>query len=242
MRPVLGLFFAAALGFGQKEGCGLAHPGECLKDVVNDQAGIWTSPLQVKKKDATWLVPLALSTALAFHFDTQAENALGNNAKLTKCSMEVARFGSPYATAGGGAALYLVGIGLKDKHLAETGRLGVEALIDASLVVGALKLATDRERLNNGQSGFWPNGASSFVVNSSFPSGHAAASWALARVIASEYPKNKPLRVAVYAFATAISVCRITGKAHFPSDVVVGSALGYLIGGYVTRHHAEPLN
>lgn len=242
MRLVLCLFFAAALGFGQKEGCGLAHPGECIKDVVSDQAGIWTSPLRVKKADAAWLVPLAVSTALAFHFDTPAENALGNNAKLTSRSVEVARFGSPYMTAGAGAGLYLVGLGFKDKHLAETGRLGVEAVIDASLVVGALKLATDRQRLNNGQSGFWPNGTSSFVVNSSFPSGHAAASWALASVVAREYPKNKPLRVAAYAFATAISVCRITGKAHFPSDVVVGSAFGYLIGGYVTHQHAEPLD
>lgn len=226
-------------GFGQSAECGLANPGRCLRDVVKDQAGIWSSPARVKRADFLWLAPLAGATALAFHFDTQAVNALGNNPTLTHRSQEIARFGSPYVTAGSGAGLYLIGLGLHNKHLAETGRLSLEAVADASLVVGALKLATDRQRLANGQSGFWPNGTSSFVANSSFPSGHAAASWAIAQVLASEYPKNRAVRIAAYSFATAISVCRVTGRAHFPSDVVVGSAFGYLIGGYVVRHRAK---
>ncbi len=67
---------------------------------------------------------------------------------------------------------------------------------------------------------------------------HAIGSWALARVIASEYP-NKLTQVSVYAFATAISVSRVTSLKHFPSDALVGSVFGYLIGGYVVRHHAK---
>ena len=31
---------------------------------------------------------------------------------------------------------------------------------------------------------------------------------------------------------------RVTSKKHFPSDALVGSVFGYLIGGYVVRHHA----
>ena len=30
----------------------------------------------------------------------------------------------------------------------------------------------------------------------------------------------------------------MTSKKHFPSDALVGSVFGYLIGGYVVRHHA----
>jgi len=30
----------------------------------------------------------------------------------------------------------------------------------------------------------------------------------------------------------------VTSLKHFPSDAFVGSVLGYLIGGYVVRHHA----
>lgn len=37
--------------------------------------------------------------------------------------------------------------------------------------------------------------------------------------------------------AAAVSVSRFTGRNHYPSDVLVGSALGYLIGHYVVRQH-----
>jgi hypothetical protein len=57
-------------------------------------------------------------------------------------------------------------------------------------------------------------------------------------VIASEYP-SKPVQFAAYAFALAISASRVTGRQHFPSDVLVGGTFGYLIGGYVVRHRAE---
>ena len=110
----------------------------------------------------------------------------------------------------------------------------------ASFVAEALKLATNRERPNegNGQGGFWPHGTHSYELNSAFPSGHAAASFALARVIASEYP-SKPVQMAAYAFALAISASRVTARQHFPSDVLVGGTFGYLIGSYVVRHHSD---
>jgi membrane-associated phospholipid phosphatase len=73
-------------------------------------------------------------------------------------------------------------------HLRETGILGAEAVANASLVAEGLKLVTNRERPNDGtgQGTFWP--PNHYSLDSSFPSGHAAASWALARVIAAEYP------------------------------------------------------
>jgi membrane-associated phospholipid phosphatase len=239
--------FAARPAFGQaidpsvqSAVCGLAHPALCLKDVAKDQAGIWTSPFRTKPGDTAWLLPLAGATAFALHYDLQAMKTLGSTKSRLDVSKKVARFGSPYATAAGAAGLYVIGLGTHNEHLTETGRLAGEAIADAALVGEVLKLATNRQPVDtgNGQGGFWPHGTSSFVVSSSFPSGHAITTWAMARVIASEYPK-KPLQITVYAFATAISLCRVTGRAHFPSDVVVGSAFGYLIGGYVKRHHAS---
>ena len=43
-----------------------------------------------------------------------------------------------------------------------------------------------------------------------------------------------------YGLASAISVSRITGKQHFPSDVLVGSAIGWFVGEEVYRHHHDP--
>jgi membrane-associated phospholipid phosphatase len=217
--------------------CGPAHLGRCLKDIALDQAGIWTSPLRLKSSDAFWLVPFAGATAVAIHYDTRALQELGIDKSRIDTSNTISQFGSTYATLAGGGTLYVVGRLTHNDHLAETGRLGTEAVIDATLVAEALKLATNRERPDegNGTGGFWPHGTRSF--SDSFPSGHAIGSWALARVIAAEYP-NKPIQIGVYAFATTISVSRVTSQKHFPSDALVGSVLGYLIGGYVVRHHA----
>jgi hypothetical protein len=162
---------------------------------------------------------------------------LGIDQTRIDVSNNISLFGSTYATLAESGAFYLVGRLKHSDHLTETGRLGAEAVIDASLVAEAIKLATNRERPDegNGTGGFWAHGTRTF--SDSFPSGHAVGSWALARVIASEYP-NKLTQVGVYTFATAVSVSRVTSLKHFPSDALVGSVLGYLIGGYVIRHHA----
>jgi membrane-associated phospholipid phosphatase len=219
--------------------CGVTHLGQCLKDIGHDQAGIWTSPLRIQPRDAFWLVPFAAGTGVALHYDAQAQQNLGVDKTRIDASNIISGFGSPYATLGGAAGLYFLGLGTHNEHLAETGRLGAEAVVDSLLVVEALKLATNRQRPNegNGLGGFWPHGTRSYELDGSFPSGHAAESFALARVIAAEYP-SRPVQIAAYAFALAISASRVTARQHFPSDVLVGGTFGYLIGGYVVRHHA----
>jgi membrane-associated phospholipid phosphatase len=219
--------------------CGVTHLGQCLKDIGHDQAGIWTSPLHIAPRDARWLLPFAAATGVALHYDAQAQQNLGIDKSRIDASNVISGFGSTYATLGGSAGLYFIGLKTHNDHLAETGRLGAEAVIDATLVIEAIKLASNRERPNegNGQGGFWPHGTRSYELDGSFISGHATESFALARVIASEYP-SKPVEVAAYAFAAAISASRVTARQHFPSDVLVGGTVGYLIGGYVVRHHA----
>jgi hypothetical protein len=58
-------------------------------------------------------------------------------------------------------------------------------------------------------------------------------------VVAARYPGWR-MRLAAYGLATTVSASRVMARQHFPSDVVVGSTLGYLIGGYVVHKHGEP--
>ena len=54
----------------------------------------------------------------------------------------------------------------------------------------------------------------------------------------TRYHTHRWVPWAVYGFATAISLSRITTSAHFPSDVFLGAALGYTITRYqVLRPH-----
>lgn len=57
----------------------------------------------------------------------------------------------------------------------------------------------------------------------SFPSGHAAFSFALAAVIGRYYPKTG---IAFYAAAILISISRVVAGVHWPSDVLGGAVIG----------------
>jgi undecaprenyl-diphosphatase len=59
----------------------------------------------------------------------------------------------------------------------------------------------------------------------SFPSGHSAAAFALAGVLAWYYPKAAAL---FWFLAVGCMAQRIIELAHWPTDCVVGAALGYL--------------
>lgn len=74
--------------------------------------------------------------------------------------------------------------------------------------------------------------------NSSFVSGHSLTAWSSAAVIASEYP-NRWVQIGAYTAATGASLTRVLAQQHFPSDVLLGSAAGWLIGRYVYKHRAR---
>ena len=69
------------------------------------------------------------------------------------------------------------------------------------------------------------------------PSEHAINIWSFAHVVASEYPSWRT-RAIVYGAATTVSFSRVLARQHFPSDVIVGSTFGYLIGGFVIHKRA----
>jgi membrane-associated phospholipid phosphatase len=196
-----------------------------VSDILNDQKRIWTSPFYINRGEIEWLAPIGVGTVALFATDRQISAAARSDTALRAPSNVISGIGNitPYAVPG---AMWFLGAFSHNDHAKGAGRLGGEAELDTALVVEALKFATDRRRpnLSNDQS---------------FPSGHAASAFALAAVMSSEY-HDKPLIVfGSYGFATAVSLARIGGLNHFPSDVLVGAVIGELIGRYVVRHHAH---
>ncbi|WP_416306471.1 phosphatase PAP2 family protein [Neptunicella sp. SCSIO 80796] len=57
----------------------------------------------------------------------------------------------------------------------------------------------------------------------SLPSGHTAAAFLMASLLASFYPDIAPL---VYIWATTIGISRVLLGVHYPSDIIVGAILG----------------
>jgi hypothetical protein len=56
--------------------------------------------------------------------------------------------------------------------------------------------------------------------------------------MAHEYPGTLT-KILAYGLATGVSATRVTGQQHFPSDVIVGSALGWYFGRQVYRAHHD---
>jgi membrane-associated phospholipid phosphatase len=210
-----------------------------FRNVLRDQGAIWTSPLRVGRSDAKWLAPLGLSAAVLFATDRRTAGEMiegGVNPTRLKISKGVSQAGSLYTAGGVAAAFYLFGRASSDARARETGLLAAEALVDSTLVFETLKCASQRSRppVDDASGEFFEGGKS-------FPSGHAANAWSLATIIANEYGRRRPLlRFGVYGLAAAVSVSRFTGRKHFLSDALVGSALGYGIGRYVYRKNHDP--
>ncbi len=209
-----------------------------LKNILQDQRAIWTSPLHLHGDDAKWLVPLGVTTGALIATDRKTADAVADHQTLQDVSHVISVFGSGYTTGSIAAVFYLVGRKKNDARAREAGLLGGEALVDGGIVAAALKTATQRPRPRAGE-----DRGKFFHGGLSFPSGHAIAAWSLATIVANEYQDNHLAQVSAYGLATAVSVSRCTGHNHFLSDALVGSAIGYGIGRYVYRtHHIQGAN
>ena len=219
--------------------CGITHLVRCIEDLGQDDAGIFTSPARAQRRDLRWMLPVGTAFGLAMAYDAQAQQTLGTHPNLQSNMNTFSEFGSFYASGAEGAGFYFAGLATKNPKLAETGRLGAEAVIDSGTVTLLIKLASNRHRplQGNGQGHFWADGSSHWEWDSSFPSDHATASMSLARIIAGEYPRWY-VQAAAYGFAESISLGRVLAKEHFPSDVILGQTIGFLTGTYLLHHRA----
>ena len=120
---------------------------------------------------------------------------------------------SPEAFSVLGLSLFLFG-GEKEK---KTTRLGVFAYGLSGITTLCLKTIFNRKR----PEGDYPR------WDSSFPSFHTSASFSLATVFSQKYPS---MRIPFFGLASIIGFSRIYLGEHYPSDVLAGAVLGYLVG------------
>lgn len=202
--------------------------------ILKDQIPIWTSPARVRTHDLIWLVPLGAATGVALATDTTVMRDVSHDRTFNKDNVNVSNtlLGSEFAIPVG---LYSVGGFTHDAHARETGILSAEALADSVLVVEVSKVIFRRERplYNDAAGNFF---SSNVGANGSFPSSHSMLAWTMAGVVAGEYP-SKWVQIGVYSIASGVSLTRVLGQEHFPSDVLVGASIGWLIGHYVFDKH-----
>lgn len=136
---------------------------------------------------------------------------------------------------GAGGVTYLIGRGRKNGRLQHLGMDEIEAQLLAAAIVVGLKEAVRRDRplRSDGTRG------SGF----SFPSGHAAATFAGATVLQQHLGYRAGLPT--YLVASYVAMSRLHDNVHKASDVVFGATIGLVVGRTVTWHgrnfYASPM-
>lgn len=212
------------------------------RHVLEDQKAIWTSPARVRAHDLVWLLPIAAATGVALATDAHTmRSVVSHDPQFNHDATDAAN--SMLATLVAVPVWnFAYGEARNHPHAREAGILGGETLVDAGVLEQGIKLAFWRERphLDNSNGKFWQ---SSVGPDSSFPSSHTVFAWSTAAVIAGEYP-SRWNQFTVYTLATGVSLTRVLGQEHFPTDVLVGSTVGWLAGHYIykARHRWHPRN
>jgi membrane-associated phospholipid phosphatase len=169
----------------------------------------------VSEESASMLTVAAAFALLASPFDEALTYSASCSTFLKTTFGGWARVaGQEWALGGGALATYVIGRTLDRPKIAAVGGDMMASQLYAGATTFALKHAVRRPR---------PDGEPR-----SFPSGHAAGTFAAATVIQRHFG----LKAAIPAFTAAvvISGARLQANSHYPTDLIMGAALGVLSG------------
>jgi membrane-associated phospholipid phosphatase len=185
----------------------------------------------LRPSNLRWELPIAAATGLLIATSDEHINSHIQSASFTQAAARGSNVGLGIELGVAGLT-YLLGCSRhRSSYAANSGFTALEAIGAANVITYGLKIVTNRQYAyhTNSRGEFWEGGKS-------FPSGHAATSFAFASVIAHRYPHNPWLNWGVYGLATGVSLARVGGKKHFASDILVGGTLGYVTGTYFATH------
>ena len=236
----------------------LSNSVSYFKSYWNSGLTVLAQPVHYDWKDWTAFAGVAAVTTLAFVYDdeiyniidgTFADNGWNTASKCTDV------FGEEYFILPSVALTYAISAINKDCRLRNMSLAALQSFVYAEVASAGLKVLTCRMRplevngqqstvnsrsqsQSQSQSQTWLGPFKSFE-STSFPSGHAMRSFALAATVAGFYPEKKWVGIVSYSLATVTSVGRVVSKEHWASDVIVGAAIGYFIGRGVVKFNEK---
>ena len=233
-----------------------------LKSYWNSGLTVLSQPLHYDWKDWTVFGGVAAVTTLAFVYDDEIYDFVDGtfeNEKWNTVSKCTDVFGEEYFILPSLALTYTIGAVGEDCRLKNMSLAALQSFVYAEVASAGLKVLTCRLRpsevnsqlsmINSQQStvnGQWSTvngqtwlGPFKSFKSTSFPSGHAMRSFALATTVAGFYSEKKWVGLVSYSLATMTSLGRVVSKEHWASDVIVGAALGYFIGRGVVKFNEK---
>jgi membrane-associated phospholipid phosphatase len=210
---------------------------------LHDQKDMWLFPLELGK-GRHWLPALFITGGTAVFIATDAQTM-----PHFRQTTDFHGFNRVFSTTGTGAAIAVVpavfyGVSLlrHDSYDQGSALFAGEAVADDAILMVVIKAIARRARPSEFpvtgpyNDTFFHSTSSFFGKGTSFPSGHAMMAFSVATVFARRYREHRWVPYVAYAAASAIAFSRVTTGAHFPADVFVGSALGFVIARYDVLH------
>jgi membrane-associated phospholipid phosphatase len=220
---------------------GYLHPFVRMGNyVVSDQKSMWTSPFHTSRKQAKWWIIFGGATGGLIAADKYVSKNAPNSPSLKTLGNDVSYLGESYTLLPIAAVMYFGGTAAGSDHFRETGLLSFEALADVTIAQLALKSVFDRQRPLEARGNGEFEASSGARYNSSFPSGHSIETFALASVLAHEYPHKRWVKVMAYGYAAGVVGARLAANQHFPGDVMAGGAIGWFVGDFVYGKRHNP--
>jgi len=221
----------SSLNSSQPTGCNIrGFVSETLTEASQFGHGLASVPrAAIRPENLKWELPILATTGILI---AEVDRPAGNRIQ-SKSLQQTANLWSNVGLGlelGSSALAYGVGCGTHHPHLRDAGFTALAGMGAAGTVDLVLKLAFDRQFpfSRNSTGKFWGGGRS-------FPSGHAATSFAFATVVAHRYSRKKWVKWGAYALAAGVSLSRYPAKRHFPSDILMGATIGYVTGIYLAR-------
>jgi membrane-associated phospholipid phosphatase len=210
---------------------------------LHDQKDMWLFPLELGQGHH-WLPALFITGGTAVFIATDPQTM-----PHFRQTTDFHGFNQVFSTTATGAAIAVVpavfyGVSLlrHDSYDQGSALFAGEAVADDAILMVVIKAIARRQRPTElpvagpYNDTFFHSNGSIFGKGTSFPSGHALMAFSVATVFARRYKEHRWVPYLAYAAASAIAFSRVTTGAHFPSDVFVGSALGFVIARYDVLH------
>lgn len=217
-----------------------------LPHIAQDQKRIWLFPFRAVQGKPGWKPALGIlgATAGLIALDPHdtpyfQQPSFQQTPAVREFNRVVSGRNAALAIAAVPVSFYLAGLLTKNSYASQTALLAGEAVASAEIVAAAMKAVDRRIRPSlvgpgGDYSDTWfrqqgPGTASS----GSFPSAHTTAAFSVATVFAQRYRRHRWAPYVAYGLASVIGFSRVSGRAHFPSDVFMGAALGFSISRFV---------
>ena len=205
---------------------------------LTDQKEIWIFPGQLAK-GKHWLPAVAIVavTSALIAADPHSTPYFRTTNTFSGFNRAFSGVSTGAIIAAVPASIYAVGLIKKDSYAQSTALLAAEAFADGFVVDLAFKGITARKQPlqytgNGPYTDSFFNGTHNPLHSGGFYSVHAMSAISVATVVAHRYRNHRWVPFVAYGVAGAICFTRITSSSHFPSDVVFGGAMGFVIARY----------